>query len=251
MKRLDGKVALITGGGTGIGAACARVFAQEGAAVVITGRRKNVLETVVKEIEKTKGRALAVAGSVTDEGHAQAAVVQAARSYGKLDILVNNAGAGAFGKFLHETDEATWNEMLAINLTGTYRMIKAAVPEMIKAGGGSIVNVSSVASLVGIPMVAAYSASKGGMDALTRCVAVDYAQQKIRCNSVCPGLVDTPMASGLIENKEALAQIMTAYPLGRPGTSEEVAKLILYLASDESTWMTGSVIPLDGGMTAH
>ncbi len=251
MKRLDGKVAIITGGGTGIGAACARVFAQEGAVVVLTGRRKDVLEAVVKDIEKSKGRALAVAGSVTDEAHAQSAVAQAARTFGKLDILVNNAGGLAFGQLLHETDEATWNEMLAVNLTGTYRMIKAAVPEMIKAGSGSIVNVSSIASLVGIPMLAAYSASKGGMDTLTRCVALDYAQQKIRCNSVCPGLVDTPMAAGLINNKDALAQLLTAYPLGRPGTSEEVAKLILYLASDESAWMTGSVIPIDGGMTAH
>jgi NAD(P)-dependent dehydrogenase (short-subunit alcohol dehydrogenase family) len=251
MTRLEGKVALITGGGTGIGAACARAFAQEGAAVVITGRRKDVLENVVREIEKANGRALAVAGSVTDEPHARSAVAQAVRTFGKLDVLVNNAGVGEFGKVLHETDEATWNEMLEINLTGTYRMIKAAVPEMIKAGGGSIVNVSSIASLVGIPMIAAYSASKGGMDALTRCVAMDYAQQKIRCNSVCPGLVDTPMAAGLIENKDALAQIMTAYPLGRYGTPEEVAKLILYLASDESAWMTGTVIPIDGGMTAH
>ena len=251
MKRLDGKVALITGGGTGIGAACAREFAQEGAAVVLTGRRKDVLEAVAKEIEQKKGRALAVSGSVTDEAHARSAVAQAVRAFGKLDILINNAGAGAFGKVLHETDEAIWNEMLATNLTGTYRMIKAAVPEMIKAGGGSIVNVSSIASLVGIPMIAAYSASKGGMDALTRCVAMDYATQKIRCNSVCPGLVDTPMAADLIDNKEALAQIMTAYPLGRYGTSEEVAKLILYLASDESSWMTGTVIPIDGGMTAH
>ncbi len=251
MKRLDGKVALITGGGTGIGAACARVFAQEGAAVVLTGRRKNVLETVVKDIEQKKGRALAVAGSVTDEAHTRAAVAQAVRAFGRLDILINNAGVGEFGKVLHETDEATWNEMLAINLTGTYRMIKAAVPEMIKAGGGSIVNVSSVASLIGIPLIAAYSASKGGMDALTRCVAMDYAQQKIRCNSVCPGLVDTPMAANLINDPQRLKEVMTAYPLGRPGTSEEVAKLILYLASDESSWVTGSVFPIDGGMTAH
>jgi NAD(P)-dependent dehydrogenase (short-subunit alcohol dehydrogenase family) len=251
MKRLDGKVALITGGGTGIGAACARAFAQEGAAVVVTGRRKDVLEAIVKDIGKAKGRALAVAGSVTDGAHAQSAVAQAVRTFGRLDVLVNNAGALAFGKLLHETDEATWNDMLATNLTGAYRMIKAAVPEMIKAGGGSIVNVSSVASLVGLPMLAAYSASKGGMDALTRCVAMDYAQKKIRCNSVCPGLVDTPMASGLINDKDALAQIMAAYPLGRPGTSEEVAKLVLYLASDESAWMTGSVIPIDGGMTAR
>jgi len=251
VKRLNGKVSLITGGGTGIGAACARVFAQEGATAVITGRRKDALEQVAKEIEKANGRALVVAGSVTDEAHAQSAVAQAVRTFGTLNVLVNNAGAGAFGKLLHETDEATWNEMLAINLTGAYRMIKAAVPEMIKAGGGSIVNVSSIASLVGIPMTAAYSASKGGMDALTRCVAMDYAQQQIRCNSVCPGLVNTPMASGLINDREALAQIMTAYPLGRYGTPEEVGKLILYLASDESAWVTGSIFPIDGGMTAH
>ncbi|MGQ0694008.1 MAG: SDR family NAD(P)-dependent oxidoreductase [Nitrospiraceae bacterium] len=251
MKRLDGKVSLITGGGTGIGAACARVFSQEGATVVITGRRKDALEQVAREIEKANGRALVVAGSVTDDAHAQSAVAQAVRTFGTLNVLVNNAGAGAFGKLLHETDEATWNEMLAINLTGVYRMIKAAVPEMMKAGGGSIVNVSSIASLVGIPMTAAYSASKGGMDALTRCVAMDYAQQQIRCNSVCPGLVDTPMASGLINNPEALTQIMTAYPLGRYGTPDEVAKLILYLASDESAWVTGSIFPIDGGMTAH
>jgi NAD(P)-dependent dehydrogenase (short-subunit alcohol dehydrogenase family) len=218
---------------------------------VITGRRKDALEEVAREIEKAKGRALVLAGSVTDEAHAQSAVAQAVRTFGTLNVLVNNAGAGAFGKLLHETDEATWNEMLAVNLTGTYRMIKAAVPEMMKAGGGSIVNVSSIASLVGIPMTAAYSASKGGMDALTRCVAMDYAQQQIRCNSVCPGLVDTPMASGLINNPEALTQIMTAYPLGRYGTPEEVAKLILYLASDESAWVTGSIFPIDGGMTAH
>lgn len=251
MKRLAGKVALITGGGTGIGAACARIFSQEGAAVVITGRRKDMLEKVIQEIEQAQGRALAVAGTVTDGAHAQSAVAKATRTFGKLDVLINNAGALAFGKALHETDETAWNDMLATNLTGVYRMIRAAVPEMIKAGSGSIVNVSSVASLVGLPMLAAYSASKGGMDALTRCVAMDYAQQNIRCNSVCPGLVDTPMASGLINDKDALAQILTAYPLGRPGTSEEVAKLILYLASDESSWVTGSIFPIDGGMTAH
>lgn len=251
MKRLDGKVALITGGGTGIGAACARVFAEEGAAVVVTGRRKDVLEAVAEEIRRKQGRALAVAGSVTDELHARSAVAQAVRTFGRLDILVNNAGAGAFGKLLHETDDATWEEMLAINLTGAYRMIKAAVPEMLRAGGGSIVNVSSIASLVGIPLTAAYSASKGGLDALTRCVAMDYASHKIRCNSVCPGLVKTPMAESLLNDPQRLAEVMAAYPLGRPGTPEEVARLILYLASDESAWMTGAVIPLDGGMTAH
>jgi NAD(P)-dependent dehydrogenase (short-subunit alcohol dehydrogenase family) len=251
MKRLDGKVALITGGGTGIGAACARVFAEEGAAVVITGRRRDTLEQVVRELATSGTRALAVAGSVTDEAHVRTAVAQSVRAFGRLDILVNNAGVGAFGQRLHETDDTTWETMLAVNLTGAYRMIKAVVPEMIKAGGGSIVNVSSIASLVGIPLTAAYSASKGGLDALTRCVAVDYAPQRIRCNSVCPGLVETPMAAGLLSDPQRLKEVMAAYPLGRPGMPEEVARLVLYLASDESAWMTGAIIPLDGGMTAH
>jgi NAD(P)-dependent dehydrogenase (short-subunit alcohol dehydrogenase family) len=172
-------------------------------------------------------------------------------TFGRLDILVNNAGVGAFGHRLHETDEETWEQMLAVNLTGAYRMIKAAVPEMIKAGGGAIVNVSSIAALVGIPLTAAYSAAKGGLDALTRCVAVEYAPYRIRCNAVCPGLVNTPMAEGLLKDAQRFEQVIAAYPLGRPGTPEEVAQLILYLASEDSAWMTGAIIPLDGGMTAQ
>jgi len=251
MRRLDSKVALITGGGTGIGRAIARLFAQEGAAVVITGRRKEMLDQVVGAIEHRHGRAVAVAGTVTDETHARSAVAQAVRTFGKLNILVNNAGVGAFGKALHETDDATWDELLAINLTGVFRMTRAAVPEMLKAGGGAIVNISSIAGLVGIPLNAAYSATKGGLDALTRCLAIDYANQGIRCNAVCPGLVDTPMAAPLLNDPTRKAQVLTAYPLGRPGTPDEVANLVLYLASDESAWVTGTIVPIDGGMTAQ
>ncbi len=251
MRRLDGKVALITGGGTGIGGAIARLFAQEGAAIVITGRRKEMLDRVVSEIERGKGHARAVAGTVTDETHARSAVAQAVRTFGKLNILVNNAGIGAFGKALHETDDATWDELLAINLTGVFRMTRAAVPEMLKAGGGAIVNISSIAGLVGIPLNAAYSATKGGLDALTRCLAIDYANQGIRCNAVCPGLVDTPMAAPLLNDPTRKAQVLTAYPLGRPGTPDEVANLVLYLASEESAWVTGTIFPIDGGMTAQ
>jgi NAD(P)-dependent dehydrogenase (short-subunit alcohol dehydrogenase family) len=249
MKRLEGKVALITGGNAGIGEAVAKLFAQEGAAVVITGRRKEALERVVSEIER--GRALAVAGSVTDETHARSAVDQAVRIFGKLNVLINNAGIGAFGKVLHETDDATWDEVLAVNLTGVFRMTRAAVPAMLNAGGGSIVNISSIASLVGIPLLPAYAATKGALDSLTRCLAVDYAKQGIRCNAVNPGLVDTPMAAGLIRDPSRLAQVLSDYPLGRPGTPEEVAKLVLYLASDESAWVTGAIFPIDGGMTAR
>src|SRR5688500_11805690 len=136
--RLRGKVALITGGGVGSGAAVAKLLAREGAAVVITGRRKDTLDAVVADIEREKGRALAMSGSVTDETHVRSAVAQAVRMFGSLNILVNNAAIGAFGKVLHEIDDATWDEVLDINLTGVFRMTRAVIPEMLKAGGGSI-----------------------------------------------------------------------------------------------------------------
>lgn len=251
MGRLDSHVALITGGGTGIGEAIARLFAQEGAAVVITGRRKEILERVAGEIERGSGRALALAGTVTDEAHVQSAVAQTVRTFGKLSILINNAAVGAFGKTLHETDDATWDEQLAVNLTGVFRMTRAAVPEMLKAGGGAIVNVSSVAGLIGFPMSVAYSTTKGGLNAFTRGVAMDYARQGIRCNAVCPGLVKTPMAAGLLNDSTRAAQVLATYPLGRAGTPDEVARLVLYLASDESAWVTGSIFTIDGGLTAQ
>jgi NAD(P)-dependent dehydrogenase (short-subunit alcohol dehydrogenase family) len=251
MGRLDRKVALITGGSAGIGKAIAVAFAKEGAAVVVTGRRKDLLEQVVVEIDRSGGRAVAVAGSVTDEVHVRSAVAQSIRAFGTLNILVNNAAVGAFGKLLHETDDATWDEQLLVNLTGVFRMTRAAIPEMLQRGGGTIVNISSVAGLVGFPFSAAYSTTKGGLNAFTRCVAMDYAKQGIRCNAVCPGLVDTPMAADLISNPERISQVMQAYPLGRPGKPEEVAKLVLYLASDESAWVTGSIYTIDGGLTAQ
>jgi len=251
MSRLDRKVAVITGGGTGIGEAVAKMCAASGAAVVITGRRKDVLEQVVRDIERDKGRALAVPGSISDEAHVRSVVIQAVQAFGKLNILINNAGIGAFGKALHEIDDPTWDDVLATNLTGVFRIIRAVVPEMLKAGGGSIVNISSIAGQVGLPMLAAYSATKGGVDALTRCVAIDYAKQGIRCNAVSPGLVETPMAASLLDDPARTAQVLTAYPLGRPGTPEEVAKLVLFLASDDAAWVTGVVYPIDGGMTAQ
>jgi NAD(P)-dependent dehydrogenase (short-subunit alcohol dehydrogenase family) len=249
--KLQGKVALVTGGGNGIGAAIAKLFAREGAAVTITGRRKEVLEQVAAQIERDKGRAVAIAGSVTEEAHVRSAIEQTIRVFGRLNILVNNAAIGAFGKVLHETDDATWDEVVAINLTGVFRMTRAAVPEMLRAGGGSIVNVSSVGGLVGFWGSAAYGTTKGGLNTFTRCVAMDYAKQGIRCNAICPGLVDTPMAASLLNNPEMKAEALAAYPISRVGTPDEVAKLVLYLASDESSWVTGSLFTIDGGLTAH
>lgn len=251
MNRLDGKVAVVTGGNAGIGEAVARRFADEGAAVVVTGRRQQELERVVSVIRHGKGKALAVAGSVTDGAHAQEVARKAVESFGRIDVLVNNAGIGDFGKRLHEMDDATWANVLDVNLTGVFRMTRAVVPQMLKQGRGAIVNISSVASLVGIPALAAYAASKGGLDALTRALAIDYANDGIRCNVVNPGLIDTPMAASLMANPEMLGSILSQYAIRRAGTPEEVASMVLYLASDEAAWVTGGTFAIDGGMTVY
>jgi meso-butanediol dehydrogenase / (S,S)-butanediol dehydrogenase / diacetyl reductase len=249
MNRLEGKVAVVTGGNAGIGEAVAKRFADEGASVVVTGRRQQELDRVVSGIRHNKGKALAVAGSVTDEAHAQDVAQRTLDSFGH--ILVNNAGIGDFGKRLHETDDATWTTVLDVNLTGVFRMTRAIVPQMLKQGRGAIVNISSIASLVGIPTVSAYAASKGGLDALTRAVAIDYAPDGIRCNVVNPGLIDTPMAAPLMANPDMLKPILAQYAIRRPGTPEEVANMVLYLASDEAAWVTGGTFTIDGGMTVY
>ncbi len=250
MSRLAGKVAVVTGGNAGIGEAIAQTFAREGAAVVITGRRQDELDRVVHEITRRNGKAIAVAGSVTDDRHAEAVVNEAIRRFGSLDILINNAGVGEFGRRLHELDDETWARVLDINLTGVFRMTRAAVPEMLKRGRGAIVNISSIASLVGIPYLPAYAASKGALDALTRAIAIDYAKDGVRCNVVNPGLIATPMAAPLMANPEQLNPILDRYPIRRPGKPEEVADMVLYLASDEALWVTGGTFTIDGGMTA-
>jgi len=249
MNRLAGKVALVTGGSAGIGEAIAKAFAQEGAQVVVTGRRQEELDRVVGEIARQRGTASGIAGSVTDDRHARAAVSHAVQHFGALDVLVNNAGVGEFGRRIHELEDETWAHVLDVNLTGVFRMTRAAVTEMLKQGRGSIVNISSIASLVGIPLLPAYAASKGALDALTRAIAIDYAKDGIRCNVVNPGLVATPMAAPLMANPQQLDPILSHYPIRRPGTPEEVASMVLYLASDEAAWVTGGTFTIDGGMT--
>jgi NAD(P)-dependent dehydrogenase (short-subunit alcohol dehydrogenase family) len=249
MSRLAGKVAIVTGGNAGIGEAIAQTFVREGAAVVITGRRQDELDRVVHEITRRNGKVIAVAGSVTDDRHVRAVVNEAIQRFGSLDILINNAGVGEFGRRLHELDDETWARVLDVNLTGVFRMTRAAVPEMLKRGRGSIVNISSIASLVGIPYLPAYAASKGALDALTRAIAIDYARDGLRCNVVNPGLIATPMAAPLMANPEQLNPILDHYPIRRPGKPEEVADMVLYLASDEAMWVTGGTFTIDGGMT--
>jgi NAD(P)-dependent dehydrogenase (short-subunit alcohol dehydrogenase family) len=249
MNRLRGKVAVVTGGNAGIGEAIAKSFAREGASVVITGRRQGELDRVVNDIVKEQGKAFAIAGSVTDEFHVQETVCQTVQRFGRLDILVNNAGVGDFGKRLHEIDDVTWTHVLDVNLGGVFRMTRAALSQMLKQGKGAIVNISSIASLVGLPTLPVYAASKGALDAITRALAVDYAKEGIRCNVVNPGLIDTPMAAPLMSSPEQLDPILSHYPIRRAGKPEEVAHMVLYLASDEAAWVTGGTFPIDGGMT--
>jgi NAD(P)-dependent dehydrogenase (short-subunit alcohol dehydrogenase family) len=249
MNRLRGKVAIVTGGNAGIGEAIAKAFTREGASVVITGRRQGELDRVINEIEKEQGKILAVAGSVTDESHVEETVRRTVQQFGRLDILVNNAGVGDFGKRLHEIDDATWAQVLDVNLTGVFRMTRAVLPYMLEQRKGAIVNISSVASLLGLPTLPAYAASKGAVDAVSRALAVDYAKEGIRCNVVNPGLIDTPMAAPLMSNPEQLNPILSHYPIRRAGKPEEVANMVLYLASDEAAWVTGGTFAIDGGMT--
>jgi meso-butanediol dehydrogenase/(S,S)-butanediol dehydrogenase/diacetyl reductase len=248
--RLEGKVAVITGGGTGIGAATARRFAEEGAKIVVTGRRLEPLEAVAKE---TGG--LAVAGDVADEEHARDAVGEAVETFGGVDVLVANAGLG-FGGAVGDVEDERWARTLDVNLTGAFRFVRAAIPAMLERGGGSIVLVSSVSALVTGTDSAAYATSKAAMLGLTRSVAVDYGPRGIRANALCPGWVRTPMgdesmqslaAERGLELDEAYRLATARIPLRRPATAEEIAACCLFLASDESSIVTGTVLVADGG----
>ena len=250
--RLANKVALITGGGTGIGEAIARVFAREGAKVAITGRRKEELARVVKDIERNGGKALALPGSVTNEADVQEAVATTVKTFGRLDVLVNNAGNLFHAGPLHETSDQIWDETLDLFLKGTFRFIRATIPLMLKQGRGSILNVSTVAGMKAIPFFQAhaYQAAKAGVNMLTKSVAVEYAKQGIRCNCICPAGVLTPPVQEMLKDPKAKALFEAIHPMGRLGEPEEVAEAAIYFASDESRWTTGSILPVDGGVMA-
>jgi meso-butanediol dehydrogenase / (S,S)-butanediol dehydrogenase / diacetyl reductase len=249
--RLENKVALITGGGTGVGAAAARLFTREGAKVVVTGRRPEPIEAVAKE---TSG--IAVAGDTSDPAHATEAVAAAVEHFGGLDIVVANAGISLDGA-VGDMDDADWHQQIDINLTGPMMMARAAIPEMLKRGGGSIVLVASTNALAAAPASAAYDISKAGLIALARSIAVDYGPQRIRANALCPGWIITPMGDASMEwlaNEHGLGSKEDGYafatadvPLRRAGTAEEMAACCLFLASDESSIVTGTALVADGG----
>ncbi len=251
--RLAGKVAIVTGGGTGIGEAIARRFAAEGARVAITGRRKEKVENVAVSIARSGAQALALPGSVRNETDVQQAIGAVLRTFGRIDVLVNNAGNLFHAGWLHETTDQTWNDTIDVFLTGTFRVSRAVVPVMLKQGGGSIINVSTVAALKAMPgfPAHAYSAAKAGVNMLTKTMAIQYARQGIRCNAICPAGVDTPGVAGLTSDPALRATFEGVHPVGRIARPEEVAAAAVYFASDESVWTTGSILAVDGGVSAQ
>ena len=249
--RLEEKVALISGGARGMGAAEARLFAREGAKVVVADVLEAEGQAVVESIAEVGGEAVFVMLDVTSEDDWQRAINLATSRFGKLDILVNNAGVGSRGR-IEDTTEAQWDWVMDINAKGVFLGTRHAIPEMRKGGGGSIINISSQLGLVGMHEASPeYQASKGAVRLLTKSTAIQYASEGIRANSVHPGPIVTPMNDQSRGDPAVLQSTEARVPLGRYGEADEVAFGVLYLASDESSFVTGSELVIDGGWTAQ
>ena len=254
--RLDGKVAIVTGAGSGLGRAAATRFAAEGAAVACVDLDRDGAEETVSAMGE---RGLVVIADVTSEADTERMVAETVAHFGPPTVLYANAGIGGRGA-AGEVGLELWQAVLAVNLTGVWLSAKACLPAMIEAGGGSIINQGSITGLIGFPNSAAYTASKGGVISLTRQMAVDYAPHNVRVNAICPGVIETPLlrsawaqAQGVPESEvdDLLAEHWhPQIPMGRLGRVDEIAAMALYLASDESAWTTGSILTVDGGQTS-
>ena len=254
MPRLEGKSCLVTGGGSGIGRATCLLFAEEGARVAVADKREEAAEAVAAECRARGAEAIAVAGDVSKDADAKRMVDETIQKFGRLDVLVNNAGYGFAGTVV-DTGEEAFDALMAVNVRGVFLCAKHAIPAMAANGGGSIVNTASVVAAIGIRNRAAYCASKGAVAALTRAIAIDHVAEGIRCNAVAPGTIDTPYFDEILRKSPVAADTRKALEarqlLGRLGTPEEIAAGILFLASDESRFATGSILTIDGGMTAQ
>lgn len=252
--RLANKACIVTGAGSGIGRAIAIRFAEEGAKVVGVDVNEVAAQETVHGIVQAGGTAVALGADISDRAQVQAFSRRCVELYGTLDVLVNNAGVNLPNLF-HEASDADIDRTLNVNVKGSIYCAQAAIAQMLRQGGGAIVNMSSVNGLVSEPFLSIYSASKGAIVMLTRGIALDYAKQGIRCNCICPGWVDTPInnahAAMLGGLEKLYAEIDNFQPIGRPGQPREIANLALFLASDEASLMTGSIVTADGGMTAQ
>lgn len=247
-KRLQGKVAFVTGGGSGIGAATAERFAQEGATVVICGRRKEPLDEVVAKIKAAGGKAEAVVADVGQESQIVGALEQAAQNYGGLDILVNNAMAYTWGG-IETMSTQDWQANFGTSVDGTFWGTRTAL-KLMKAKGGSIVNLSSICGTLGTPYMSGYSAAKAAVINFSRAAAAEGAPTGVRVNVVIPAVVETPATAGMLADEASRKTTEKLIPMGRVGQSSELANAILFLASDEASYVTGAALPVDGGRSA-
>ncbi len=253
MKGLDGKVALVTGAGSGIGRATAIAFSREGAAVVVADVDADGGAETVDSIEAVGGRAMYVATDVSDEAAVSALVARCTEAYGRLDIACNNAGIGGgsapTGDYLTEE----WDRVISINLTGAFYCMRYEIPAMLQTGGGAIVNMSSILGTVGFANAPAYVAAKHGLIGLTKTAAIEYATSGIRVNAICPGFIATPLleGAGLLEESPVHDMLVGLHPMQRFGTSEEVAEAVVWLSSDVASFVTGHAMLVDGGYTAR
>jgi NAD(P)-dependent dehydrogenase (short-subunit alcohol dehydrogenase family) len=252
MRRFEGKVALVTGGGSGIGRATSLAFANEGAKVVIDDINVQGGEETLAMIKSAGGEAIFVKANVSKAAEAEAMVQKAIDTYGRLDCAYNNAGVGEPLKRVHKTSEDNWDRVMATNLKGVYLCMKYEIPHMLKQGKGAIVNTSSLAGLKGLSGQAAYVASKHGVVGLTKSAAIEYATLGIRINCICPGVINTPLIAPNMKDRPHVEKgYVDMEPIGRLGKPEEIASAVLWLCSDEASFAIGSIFSVDGGVVAR
>lgn len=249
-KLLYDKVALVTGGAMGIGKTTAQIFAREGARIVVVDIEAGGGEETVRLIKEAGGDALFVKCDVTKAMEVKAAIKKTVDTYGRLDCAFNNAGIGIPGTTV-ECSEEDWDRVLDVNLKGVWLCMKYELSQMLIQGGGVIVNTSSAGGLIGTPGIAAYTASKHGVVGLTRTAALEHVTAGIRVNAVCPGSVPTPMLDPVVNHPEMKAMLESKHPMGRFGTTEEIAEAVVWLCSDRASYVTGVAFPVDGGVTAQ
>ena len=245
--RLKDKTAIITGGGSGIGLATARAFCKEGAKVILFGRRKEKLISAADELGDS---VLIVQGDMTHNDDLDQLINKTLNNFKGIDILVNSAGLFN-GAPLHEISDSHWDGMMDINIRSVFQLTRRVLPIMMTQKSGSIVHISSILGLIAVPQVAAYNVSKGALNQFSRSIAVEYGSYGIRSNSICPGLIETDMTADLMKDASLMQEWSKEYPIGRFGKPEDVASACLFLASDESSFITGTILPVDGGFTAH